>query len=59
MLINIVHLHVRQNIIYSQQDINVFVAEQQKNRDAKYLGVTVSDDLEWTKHINAISRVTN
>ena len=28
-------------------------------KDAKYLGVTVSDDLEWTKHVNAITTKAN
>ena len=28
-------------------------------KDAKYPGVTVSDDLEWTKHINAITTKAN
>ena len=32
----------------------------EKVQDAKYLGVTVSDDLEWTKYIsNAITTKTN
>ena len=28
-------------------------------KDAKYLGVTVSDDLEWTKHIDVITSKAN
>ena len=30
-----------------------------KSKDAKYLGVTVSDDLEWTKHIDVITSKAN
>ena len=28
-------------------------------KDARYLGVTVSDDLEWTKHIDVITSKAN
>ena len=35
------------------------ISTQYELKDAKYLGVTVGDDLEWTKHINAITTKAN
>ena len=46
-----------QSVICLDVDLSGQVLEEEK--DAKYLGVTVSDDLEWTKHINAITTKTN
>ena len=43
--------------ISTQYELSGQVLEEVK--DAKYLGVTVSDDLEWTKHINAITTKAN
>ena len=46
-----------QTLISTQYELSGQVLEQVK--DAKYLGVTVSDDLEWTKHINATTTKAN
>ena len=40
-----------------QYELSGQVLEEVK--DAKYLGVTVSDDLEWTKHIDIITSKAN
>ena len=47
----------KQTNISTQYELSGQVLEEVK--DAKYLGVTVSDDLEWTKHINAITTNAN
>ena len=47
----------KQTPISTQYELSGQVLEEVK--DAKYLGVTVSDDLEWTKHINAITTKAN
>ena len=46
-----------QTLISTQYELSGLVHKEVK--DAKYLGVTVSDDLEWTKHINAIATKAN
>ena len=43
----------KQTPIPYQYELSGQVLEEAK--DAKYLGVTVSDDLEWTKHIDVIT----
>ena len=40
-----------------QYELSGQVLEEVK--DAKYLGVTISDDLEWTKHIDVITSKAN
>ena len=50
---NIMRMSRKQTPISTQYELSGQVLEEVK--DAKYLGVTVSDDLEWTKHINAIT----
>ena len=47
----------KQTPISTQYELSSQVLEEVM--DAKYLGVTVSDDLEWTKHINAITTKAN
>ena len=47
----------KQTPISTQYELSGQVLEEVK--DANYLGVTVSDDLEWTKHINAITTKAN
>ena len=47
----------KQTPISTQYELSGQVLEEVK--DSKYLGVTVSDDLEWTKHINAITTKAN
>ena len=47
----------KQAPISTQYELSGQVLEEVK--DAKYLGVTVSDDFEWTKHINAITTKAN
>ena len=46
---NILRVSRKQTPIPYQYELSWQVLEEVK--DAKYLGVTVSDDLEWTKHI--------
>ena len=48
---NIMRMFRKQTPISTQYELSGQVLEEVK--DAKYLGVTVSDDLEWTKHINS------
>ena len=50
---NIMRMSRKQTPISTQYELSGQVLEEVK--DAKYLGVTVSDDLEWTKHINTIT----
>ena len=47
----------KQTPIPYQYELSGQVLEEVK--DAKYLGVTVSDDLEWTKHIDVITSKAN
>ena len=47
----------KQTPIHYQYELSGQVLEEVK--DAKYLGVTVSDDLEWTKHIDVITSKAN
>ena len=54
---SIMRMSGKQTPISSQYELSGQVLEEVK--DAKYLGVTVSDDLEWTKHINAITTKAN
>ena len=54
---NIMQMSRKQTPISTQYELSGQVLEEVK--DAKYLGVTVSDDLEWTMHINAITTKTN
>ena len=54
---NIMRMSRKQTPISTQYELSGQVLEEVK--DAKYLGVTVSDDLEWTKHINAITTKAN
>ena len=54
---NIMRMFRKQTPISTQYELSGQVLEEVK--DAKYLGVTVSDDLEWTKHINAITTKAN
>ena len=50
---NIMRVSRKQTPIPFQYELSGQVLEEVK--DAKYLGVTVSDGLEWTKHIDAIA----
>ena len=54
---NIMRMSRKQTPISTQYELSGQVLEEVK--DAKYLGVTVSDDLELTKHINAITTKAN
>ena len=54
---NIMRMSRKQTPISTQYELSGQVLEEVK--DAKYLGVTVSDELEWTKHINAITTKAN
>ena len=54
---NIMRMSRKQTPISTQYELSGQVLEEVK--DAKYLGVTVSDDLEWTKRINAITTKAN
>ena len=54
---NIMQMSRKQTPISTQYELSGQVLEEVK--DAKYLGVTVGDDLEWTKHINAITTKAN
>ena len=54
---NIMRMSRKQTPISTQYELSGQVLEEVK--DAKYLGVTVSNDLEWTKHINAITTKPN
>ena len=54
---NIMRVSRKQTPIPYQYVLSGQVLEEVK--DAKYLGVTVSDDLEWTKHIDVITSKTN
>ena len=54
---NIVRVSRKQTPIPYQYELSGQVLEEVK--DAKYLGVTVSDDLEWTKHIDVITSKAN
>ena len=47
----------KQTPIPYQYELSGQVLEEVK--DAKYLGVTVSDDLEWKKHIDVITSKAN
>ena len=47
----------KQTAISIQYELSGLVFDEVE--DAKYLGVTVSDDLEWTKHIKAITTKAN
>ena len=53
---NIMRMSRKQTPISTQYELSGQVLEELK--DAKYLGVTVSDDLDWTKHINAITTIS-
>ena len=54
---NIMRVSRKQTPIPYQYELSGQVLEEVK--DAKYLGVTVSDDLEWTKHIDVITSKAN
>ena len=54
---NIMRVSRKQTPIPYQYELSGQVLEEVKN--AKYLGVTVSDDLEWTKHIDVITSKAN
>ena len=54
---NIMRVSKKQTPIPYQYELSGQVLEEVK--DAKYLGVTVSDDLEWTKHIDVITSKAN
>ena len=54
---NIMRVSRKQTTIPYQYELSGQVLEEVK--DAKYLGVTVSDDLEWTKHIDVITSKAN
>ena len=54
---NIMRMSRKQTPISTQYELSGQLLEEVK--DAKYLGVTVSDDLECTKHINAITMKAN
>ena len=54
---NIMRVSREQTPIPYQYELSGQVLEEVK--DAKYLGVTVSDDLEWTKHIDVIISKAN
>ena len=50
----IMRMSRKQTPISTQYELSGQVLEEEL-KDAKYLDVTVSDDLEWTKHINAVA----
>ena len=54
---NIMRVSRKQTPIPYQYELSGQVLEEVK--DDKYLGVTVSDDLEWTKHIDVITSKAN
>ena len=54
---NIMRVSRKQTPIPYQYELSGQVLEEVK--DAKYLGVTVSDDLEWTKHTDVITSKAN
>ena len=54
---NIMRMSRKQTPISTQYELSGQVLEEVK--DATYLGVTVSDVLEWTKHITAITTKAN
>ena len=58
--LSIMRMSRKQTPISTQYELSGQVLEEVKPvKDAKYLGVTVSNDLEWTKHINAITTKAN
>ena len=54
---NIMRVSRKQTPIPYQYELSGQVLEEVK--DAKYLGVTISDDLKWTKHIDVITSKAN
>ena len=56
-IIIIMRVSKKQTPIPYQYELSGQAFEEVK--DAKYLGVTVSDDLEWTKHIDVIKAKAN